>query len=469
MLGTRGSKEPVRVLVVDDDPVSRRLLVAALGSPSLGTIEVREAPDLAGAPGIDAGCHAALISLDPGAAAEAVSALRKSGMSGPIVATSRLGSVAAAIEAVRAGADDFVVKPFQPAEVARRLVERIEEMQGSAATPAAEADSAAVGLEKFIGRSPAMRALYKQIARVAPSRAPVFITGESGTGKELCAEAIHARSGRAQAPFVAINCSAIPKELMESEIFGHRRGAFTGAHEDRAGAAEHAAGGTLFLDEICEMEHSLQAKLLRFVQTGTLRRVGDSRTRRVDLRFVCATNRDPAAEIAVGRFRSDLFYRLHVLPLHLPPLRERADDVVALARAFLARYAEEEGRSLRGFATDAEAALGTYSWPGNVRELQNAVRRAVVLNDAETVSAEMLGLPVAGRSSTNCETGALTEIASPSVDPFWLEEQRIIERALAAFDGNTHKAASALEISPSTIYRKRQFWSQGRISARAAN
>ncbi|MDO8534444.1 MAG: sigma 54-interacting transcriptional regulator, partial [Xanthobacteraceae bacterium] len=195
------------------------------------------------------------------------------------------------------------------------------------------------------------------------------------------------------------------------------------------------------------------------------RRVGDTRLRHVDVRFVCATNRTPAREIEAGRFREDLYYRLHVLPLHLPTLRERAGDVTLLARAFLARFAEEEGRGFRGFSADAEAALEEHAWPGNVRELQNIVRRVVVLHDGEFVTADMLALPGAATHEAARDTGPLPRAASPSIDPYWRQEQRIIEAALEAFGGNTQKAASALEISPSTIYRKRQAWTQGRSDA----
>jgi two-component system repressor protein LuxO len=378
------------------------------------------------------------------------------------VATSQNGSVKTAVEAIRAGADDFLVKPYQPAEAARRLLAKI----GEARRPISllrESSRPRDGFQNFIGSSPAMRTLYEHIRRVAPSKAPVFITGESGTGKEVCAEAVHACSGRERAPFIALNCSAIPKELMESEIFGHVKGAFTGAYEDRAGAAELAHGGTLFLDEICEMDLALQAKLLRFAQTGTVRRVGDMRLRHVDVRFVCATNRDPAREIEGGRFREDLFYRLHVLPLRLPPLRERGEDVVTLARSFLAAFAEEEGRHFGGFTADAEAAITAHRWCGNVRELQNVIRRVVVLHDGEMVSADMLALSSTHEAAR--DTGALPRADSPSIDPFWRQEQRIIESALKAFDGNTHKAAHALEISPSTIYRKLQTWGQGRAQS----
>jgi two-component system repressor protein LuxO len=465
MEGTRGSQEPVRVIVIDADPVARRVLTLALHSADTRETIVREAGNIAEACCLleEAVFAGAVASLDFNGADDVVSELRRAGLKGPIVATSRNGSVKSAVEVIRAGADDFLVKPYQPAELARRLFEKIAGMrQPISLAPAQQGGRAVEGFQNFIGASPAMHMLYDHIIRVAPSKAPVFVTGESGSGKEVCAEAVHACSGRANAPFIAINCSAIPKELMESEIFGHVKGAFTGAYDDRAGAAELAHGGTLFLDEICEMDLALQAKLLRFAQTGTVRRVGDTRLRHVDVRFVCATNREPAREIEAGRFREDLFYRLHVLPLRLPPLRERGQDVVTLARSFLAAFAEEEGRNFRGFTENAEAAIAAHRWPGNVRELQNVIRRVVVLHDGETVSADMLALSSPHEAAR--DTGALPRIASPSIDPFWRQEQRIIESALKAFDGNTHKAASALEISPSTIYRKLQSWAQSRAA-----
>jgi two-component system repressor protein LuxO len=449
--------------VIEGDPVARRVLADALRSHAGRTVAVHEAADAAVAADFTGEAIAgASVCIDGGEAHEIISAVRRIGIHGPILATSRNGSVKTAVDAMRAGADDFLVKPYAPAELARRLLCKIDETRAAPRTSNGRGHPAG-SFHGFIGSSPAMRSLYAQIERVAPSKAPVFITGESGTGKEVCAEAVHACSGRAGGPLIALNCSAIPRELMESEIFGHVKGAFTGAHEDRAGAAELAHGGTLFLDEICEMDLALQAKLLRFAQTGTVRRVGDTRLRNVDVRFICATNREPGREIEAGRFREDLFYRLHVLPLRLPALRQRGDDIVRLARAFLAMFSEEEGRHFHGFAPEAEAALAAHGWPGNVRELQNVVRRVVVLHDGDEVSADMLSLG-SGTHEAARDTGALPRIESPSIDPFWRQEQRIIEAALKAFDGNTHKAAHALEISPSTIYRKLQVWAQGRAA-----
>jgi two-component system repressor protein LuxO len=474
MVRKDGSKEPMcvsvasaasRILVIDHDPATRRTLAAALASVSTLPLEIAEAERAED--GIEAARNAsfaaAVVSFDRRALSanmELVGALRDAGIHGPIIATSSTGSVTAAVEAIRAGVNDFVVKPFQPKEFSRRMLARMREYE-SARVAIGEAPSHQTdeSFEGFIGASPAMKELYAQIERVASSKAPVFVTGESGAGKEVCAEALHVRSRNHSGAFVALNCGAIPKELMESEIFGHVKGAFTSAHEDRAGAAELAHGGTLFLDEICEMDFALQAKLLRFIQTGTFRRVGGTKEMKVNVRFVCATNRDPKEEVALGRFREDLYYRLHVLPMSLPSLRERGEDILLLARTFLARFAEEEGRHFIGFDADAETALMAYRWPGNVRQLQNVIRRVVVLHDGDLVTGAMLDLPTGSTHEAARDTGPLPRIESPSIDPYWMQEQRIIEEALAAFDGNAQKAAAALEIAPSTIYRKMQNWS----------
>ncbi len=475
MVRKDGSQEPnsvsvaslaARILVIDHDPAARRLLAKALAGISPLPLEITEterAEDGIAAARKASFCSA-VVCFDRRALSanmEMVAALREAGIHGPIIATSSTGSVTAAVEAIRSGVNDFVLKPFQPKEFARRMLARIREYESArmamAEVPAHETEES---FEGFIGTSGAMKEVYAQIERVASSKAPVFVTGESGTGKEVCAEALHIRSRNHSGPFIALNCGAIPKELMESEIFGHVKGAFTSAHEDRAGAAELANGGTLFLDEICEMDFALQSKLLRFIQTGSFRRVGGTREMKVDVRFVCATNRDPREEIAIGRFREDLYYRLHVLPMHLPALRQRGGDILLLARTFLARFAEEEGRAFAGFDADAEAALTAYRWPGNVRQLQNVIRRVVVLHDGDLVTGAMLDLPTGASHEAARDTGPLPRMASPSIDPYWMQEQRIIEQALKAFDGNAQKAAAALEIAPSTIYRKMQSWSQ---------
>ncbi|MCZ8313341.1 sigma-54 dependent transcriptional regulator [Phreatobacter sp.] len=400
---------------------------------------------------------------------EAIDLIRFTGYEGPILATSARLSLGLAVNTMRAGASDVAAVPLSPAEWVRRA-ERLMADERPAVKPVAREAGSLADFEGFIGSSPAMRELYEHIRRVAPSKAPVFVTGESGTGKEVTAQAIHGRSGRLRDRFVAINCGAIPKDLMESEIFGHVKGAFTGATEDRPGAAELADGGTLFLDEICEMDLALQTKLLRFIQTGEVRRVGDTKLRKVDVRFVCATNRDPLADVTAGRFREDLYYRLCVLPLHLPPLRKRGDDVVALAEAFLARFSAEEGRHFRGFDMAALAIVSGFAWPGNVRQLQNVIRRLVVMHDGDRVTAAMLPLALAHGSQPVAAAPAVvapaqTLLAPTQIEPFWVQEKRIIEDALAAFDGNLSRAAAALEISPSTIYRKREAWAREGLAA----
>ena len=468
MMPDMGSNEPEMqscsrsVLVVDVDPTSRRLLVQGLKE----TVRTSEAADTEQAlASLDGMMPAAVVaSLDQGdkVSAEVIEALRFGGYEGPIIAVSARASLQVAVKAMRAGACDMLAKPIAPGELARRLAAQLGPEERLPA-PSRTVKPRANDFEGFVGRSPAMHAVYDQIRRVAPSKAPVFVTGESGTGKEVTAHAIHQRSGRPAGRFVALNCGAIPRDLMESEIFGHIKGAFTGATDDRVGAAELADGGTLFLDEICEMDLSLQTKLLRFIQTGELRRVGDTRMRKVDARFVCATNRDPLAQVVAGRFREDLYYRLCVLPLHLPPLRQRGDDVMMLARTFLTRFAAEEGRRFGDFEPAAAAIVAGFNWPGNVRQLQNVMRRLVVMHDATTVSAAMLPLALAhGASPGDIEQLAESAAAptAPAIEPFAVQERRIIEGALAAFDGNLSRAAAALAISPSTIYRKRENWAR---------
>jgi two-component system repressor protein LuxO len=348
-------------------------------------------------------------------------------------------SIAKAVEAVREGAADYLVKPVAKERLLLAVSAALAGKRDR--KPAVHAKP----VEGFIGSSPAMVAVRQSIARVASSKASVFITGESGTGKELCAEAIHRSGPRANGPFVAVNCGAIPRDLMESEIFGHLKGSFTGAIADRDGAAKLAHGGTLFLDEICEMDLSLQTKLLRFLQTGVIQRVGAPAPETVDVRVVCATNRDPLAEAQAGRFRSDLYYRLHVLPIRMPALRERGDDILSLARHFLAVMAAEEGKAPMPLDAETERQLLAHDWPGNVRELQNVIREAVVLDDDIRLTGKS---PAAAVLS-----GDLRHV-----------EREAIENAILACGGSVPKAARRLGVSPSTIYRKRESWMEAQAS-----
>ncbi|MTI18894.1 sigma-54-dependent Fis family transcriptional regulator [Rhodobacteraceae bacterium RKSG542] len=437
-----------------------------------------------------------------------------------VVVITGQASVNLAVEAMRAGAFDFLMKPFS-ADRLRETVRAATE-RSRIAVAVDESESTQGRTERFagiIGHSEPMQRVFQILKNAAPSSASIFISGESGTGKEVCANAVHELSKRRDKPFVTINCAAIPKDLLESEIFGHIKGAFTGATADRQGAALSADGGTLFLDEICEMDLLLQSKLLRFLQEKQVQRVGEDRLRPADVRIVCATNRDPLIEIAEGRFREDLYYRLHVVPVFLPPLRERAGDVLLLANYFLTEYAREEGKGFKNFSEHAEETLTSYPWPGNIRELQNAIRNAVVLNDGDTLEKDMLPHElVSGGSRSSAATNggmerrdtsealvppptgklgraaeALSEaVAVPSrsgemppvsrpvqqddragqfpfqrsysapveIMPLETVIRLTIEDAIERCGGSIPKAAAALEVSPSTIYRRLQAWEE---------
>lgn len=418
------------------------------------------------------------LQLPDGSGAEVLKHVRAAGQHAAVVVVTANGSVNSAVEAMREGAFDFIVKPVSGERLiytVRNAVER-QQLRQIVQTYRQSDRQEFCG---FVGGSLPMQAVYRTIESAAKSKASIFVTGESGTGKEVCADAIHRTSPRAGKPFIALNCAAIPKDLMESEIFGHVKGAFTGATIDRTGAAMLADGGTLFLDEICEMPLDLQVKLLRFVQTGSIQPVGGHTTQPVDVRFVCATNRDPMREVQEGRFREDLFYRLHVIPIALPPLRERAGDLLILARHFLAVCAGEEGRAFRQFDRAAERAVQTYPWPGNVRQMQNVIRNVVVLNEGETITAEMLtaalqlqgrsamqpalapdaGTEAAGIGGLRLVSGARSACSTGGpVRPLADIERDAIEAALAQAGNNVARAAALLEISPSTIYRKVARW-----------
>lgn len=389
---------------------------------------------------------------------------------GVIVMTAH-GSINKAVEAMRAGAHEFLVKPFDETRLLAAIANASKTLTTRRNPPRAAATAtptpAQIG-NTFIGSSDVMQHIQATIASVARSMATVFITGESGTGKELCALAVHEHSSRANGPFIALNCGAIPQDLLESEVFGHVKGSFTGAISDKPGAATAADGGTLFLDEICEMAPSLQTKLLRFLQTSTVTPVGATRPRKVNVRIVCATNRDPMEAVRLGRFREDLFYRLYVVPIEMPPLRERGEDVVQIAEAALVRFAQEEGKDFDGLSSDLRSLLRRFPWPGNVRQVLNVIRNVVVLQDGGLVTPAMLPtslllhadqdvLASAKPGSTDASGGLESLLGRPLAEV----ERLVIEATLARHGGSVPKAARVLELSPSTLYRKIEAWQRG--------
>lgn len=411
--------------------------------------------------------HAALvdINLPDGTGFEVMEAMVKRWPHCAVIVISGEDSIDNAVRAAHAGAMDFIEKPVEPDRLqitlrnglqASVMAQRVEQLE-----PAKRGHFC-----DFIGSSPAMRALYQMIETISQSKAPVFIGGESGTGKELAADAIHRCSPRKNRAFVALNCAAIPRELIESELFGHIKGSFTGATADRIGAFMEADQGSIFLDEIAEMDMGIQAKLLRALQTGEIKRLGESRTSLVDVRIICATHRDLYKEVQAGRFREDLFYRLYVVPLDLPPLRERGGDVLEIAKAMLERYSQEDKKGFKRFSAESCTALLARSWPGNVRELINVVRATVALNDGETVEVQMLPPPqqaIAARQAAALSAVDDLGTATPSrqdshIKPLALVEREAIEAAMRACGGNITRAARALEVNPSTIHRKMSVW-----------
>jgi two-component system, repressor protein LuxO len=374
----------------------------------------------------------------------------------PMIILTAHATVPDAVEAMKHGAYDFIMKPIDKARLRItvknatemfRLRRKLHELE--------ERNEKRVKFEGLIGVSAPMQAIYTVIENVSPTDVTILVTGESGTGKELIARAIHTRSRRKDGPFVALNCAAIPRDLLESELFGHEAGAFTGAKGRRIGCCEEANAGTLFLDEIGEMDINLQAKMLRFLQERSIRRVGDNKTIRVDVRIVAATNRDPLEEIREGRFREDLYYRLNVVPIVVPPLRERAEDVPVLAMHFLQKFSAQSGKAFSGFTSTAMRQLMLYGWPGNVRELENTTERMVVLNPPPEIDETMLPANV-----KLADGGALdvdvqdVDATNENVLPFVEVEKRAIENALRACNGNVAQAARRLGLGQATLYRK---------------
>ena len=364
----------------------------------------------------------------------------------PVVVMTAWGNIDLAVEAMRRGAGDFIQKPWENARLLTILRTQMELHRSQKRTQWLEAENRilrAAGAPDFIASAPSMRTVLETMARVGPSDANVLITGEHGTGKEVVAQTLHRLSSRAERTLVAVNTGALPEGTFESELFGHVKGAFTDAHTDRIGRFELASGGTLFLDEIANIPVRQQSKLLRVLETGELERVGSSRTQKVNVRMLSATNSDLRTECAAGRFREDLLFRLNTVEINLPPLRERREDIPALAAHFLARYAERYRRPIQGLEPAALQTMLHYGWPGNVRELDHTIERAILMARGERIELANLGL--------NAQRGA-----AQSMDEMSLEavEAILIRKALARANGNVSHAADALGLSRGALYRR---------------
>ena len=437
-----------RILAVDDEPSMRRLLEISLKQAGYQPVLANhggEALDLLRQGGID------LVVSDlhmPGVGGiKLLEAMQQEGIETPVIIVTAHGEISTAVQAMKLGASDYILRPFdlETLEVAinRALSVTRLKMENRYLRDEAEGDS------DLVGQSAPMQALQKAIAQVAPEKVTVFVVGETGTGKELVARAVHKASPRRDNLFVAVNCAAIPAEMMESELFGHERGAFTGAVKARVGKFELADGGTLFLDEITEMPIGLQAKLLRALQEGVIERLGGNRPISVDIRVVAATNRDPMQAVHEGRLREDLYYRLNVFRIELPPLRERDHDIDLLARHFL-------GVRNQQLSTEALAILRSYDWPGNVRELENVLQRAAIVSGEALIEPHHLPADILSRVPAD------TPPDSPAADPDKLSmplaiealEIRMIRAALERCKGNKSQAARLLEISERSLWYK---------------
>ena len=446
-----------RILVIDDDEALREsleMILSAEGYEVLTADRGETALELIESSTVDAVlCDLRMPGLD---GFDLLPQIARQLPGAPIILMSAHGTDDLAIEAIQRGAYDYLAKPFQPSEVRLTLLKAHERERLRRKSELLQRDMRqSLGERSIVAASDGMIELLEMLDRTAGYKSTVLVTGESGTGKEVIARAIHAQSPRRESPFVAVNCGAIPENLLESELFGHAKGAFTGANRAHRGLFAEADQGTLFLDEIAEMPVALQVKLLRAIQEEEIRPVGESKSQQVDVRVIAATARNLEREITEGRFREDLFYRLNVVRLEVPPLRDRRDDIPLLVDHFLARFREQLGRPVRAVADDALDLLVGYAWPGNVRELENLIERAVILSDGETVEASALPRVV----STSVAAKAIAEGDDQNED-LCLKRARqvfeagVIRKALARTGGNRTHAAKVLEISHRALLYK---------------
>jgi DNA-binding NtrC family response regulator len=474
------------VLIVDDDPVQRRLLEAMVSRfgyrPLTADGGDTAAALLTGPSAVPIDCVVLDLVMPDLDGLGVLARMRDAGLDTPVIVQTAHGGIDNVVSAMRAGAADFVVKPagaerlqvsLQNAIATRALASEVKKLK--------RAREGMLTLADVVTRSPAMQPVLRAAEKAAASDIPVLVEGESGTGKELIARAIHGSGARRAKPFVAVNCGALPENLVESILFGHERGAFTGATEKHTGKFVEADGGTLFLDEIGELPLAAQVKLLRALQEGEVEPVGGRKAMKVDVRIMSATNRDLIADVKAGRFREDLFYRLHVFPVSVPPLRKRPEDIAVLARYFLTRIAAEEGKRTRSFSGEALTRLATFPWPGNVRQLENTVFRAVVLADGDEIGVHEfphLSAPIAGDAGeTHIEHAPAmaaslpdeheefhgNELTMPSLRltdakgearPLDEVEREVIRFAIAHYHGQMSEVARRLRIGRSTLYRK---------------
>jgi nitrogen regulation protein NR(I) len=464
--------EPIRVLVADDEANLRRVLAAILTRDGYEVLQAASGEEALGL--LHRGLHTIITDLKM-PRIDGMTVLRRATAEVPdvpVIIITAHGSVESAVEAVRAGAFDYIEKPFEQDQIHQVVAKAVKQSELERRAPRLSA-AAPAGAGRFglVGRAPGMQQIYGVIEKVSDTPSTVLITGESGTGKELVAKALHDNSSRASGPFIKINCAAIPKTLMESELFGYEKGAFTGAVGSKPGRFELADKGTLFLDEIGEIPVEMQVKLLRALQESEFERVGGIKTIKVDVRLITATNRNLEAEVKAGTFREDLFYRLNVVPLHLPPLRERREDIPLLVEHIIRKFNERLKKQIDGIEPEALERLAAYHWPGNIRELENVLERTILFCDAPRIRLQDLpadAAPTAPAPQSMAPSSTTTPVAglpaAPGAAAASLKEmvkaetekveRELIQKALDETGGNVTQAAKLLKISRKSLQTK---------------